>query len=74
MYSRAMLRAHGVAECEDTSDAGGLKASDELAARMETADLLVAGAYGRSRVAEILTGGTTRRIIDQATIPVVMAH
>jgi nucleotide-binding universal stress UspA family protein len=41
---------------------------------METADLLVAGAYGRSRVAEILTGGTTRRIIDQATIPVVMAH
>jgi nucleotide-binding universal stress UspA family protein len=70
----SMLEAHGISECEDRIDAGNLKASDALAARMDTADLLVAGAYGRSRVKEILTGGTTRNLIDQATIPVLMAH
>ena len=43
-------------------------------ARDEAADLLVMGGYGHSRVREMLFGGTTRPILDQTTIPVLLAH
>lgn len=38
------------------------------------ADLLVMGAYGHSRFREFLLGGATRDMLEQATIPVLMAH
>lgn len=37
-------------------------------------DLLVMGAYGRSRLRERVLGGATRRILQQATLPVLMQH
>ncbi len=38
------------------------------------ADLLVVGGYGHSRVREFIFGGTTRQVLSEAKIPVLMAH
>lgn len=39
-----------------------------------SADLLVMGAFGRSRFREWLLGGTTREIVENVKLPVLMAH
>lgn len=43
-------------------------------ARDLEADLLVMGAYGHSRVRELLLGGATRTVLASMTLPVLMAH
>ncbi len=37
-------------------------------------DLLVMGAYGPSRLRELVLGGVTRQIFQQMTVPVFMSH
>lgn len=37
-------------------------------------DLVVMGGYGHSRMREFLFGGATREILEEMTIPVLMAH
>jgi nucleotide-binding universal stress UspA family protein len=37
-------------------------------------DLLVMGAYGHSRLREVVFGGVTRRVLQAADVPVLMAH
>lgn len=37
-------------------------------------DLLVMGAYGRSRFREIILGGVTRHMLQHMTVPVLMSH
>ena len=44
------------------------------AARQAGADLLVMGAYSRSREQETVFGGATQHVVDHATMPVVMVH
>jgi nucleotide-binding universal stress UspA family protein len=38
------------------------------------ADMLVMGAYGRSRFSEWMLGGATRHVLTWADIPVLMRH
>jgi nucleotide-binding universal stress UspA family protein len=38
------------------------------------ADMLVMGAYGHSRLREMVLGGVTQSVTAKATIPVFMAH
>jgi nucleotide-binding universal stress UspA family protein len=38
------------------------------------ADLIVMGGYGRSRLRQALLGGVSRTIVEEAPVPVVMAH
>jgi nucleotide-binding universal stress UspA family protein len=38
------------------------------------ADLIVMGAYGRSRWAERVLGGATRGLLASMTVPVLMSH
>ena len=38
------------------------------------ADLLVMGAYGHSRMRELLLGGVTRSLLHSMTVPVLMSH
>lgn len=46
-----------------------------LAKTMEVgASLLIAGAYSHSHESEMLFGGNTQKIVDQAEIPILMAH
>jgi nucleotide-binding universal stress UspA family protein len=38
------------------------------------ADLIVMGGYGRSRLREIVFGGVTRKVLVEASLPVLMSH
>ena len=38
------------------------------------ADLLVIGAYGHSRMRELVLGGVTRHLLRHMTVPVLMSH
>lgn len=38
------------------------------------ADLIVMGAYGRTRMTELLLGGATRHVLDRADCPVLFSH
>jgi nucleotide-binding universal stress UspA family protein len=40
----------------------------------ETADLLVMGGYGHSRLREIMLGGAPRTVLHDMTVPVLMSH
>lgn len=40
----------------------------------QRADLIVMGAYGHSRVRELLLGGASRTILQKMTVPVLMSH
>lgn len=43
-------------------------------ARTMEAGLLVMGAYSHSRLREMILGGVTRHVLEQAELPVLMAH
>jgi nucleotide-binding universal stress UspA family protein len=38
------------------------------------ADLLVMGAYGHSRMRELVFGGVTRHIVRHMTVPTLLSH
>lgn len=72
----AHLARHGVkAEARHTITSD-LEVGDALlsAAADFGSDLLVMGAYGHSRVRELVLGGATRHILQHMTIPVLMSH
>ena len=46
----------------------------ERHARDQGIDLLVMGAFGRSRLRQIVFGGTTSAIVENPVLPVLMAH
>lgn len=56
---------------DENADQG---ASIHEAARAAYADLLVMGAYGRSRFAERVLGGVTRYMLQQNDLPLLMRH
>ncbi|MBV9248536.1 MAG: universal stress protein [Acetobacteraceae bacterium] len=70
------LARHGInAEAARTAMAG-ISASDALlsCASDVSADLLVVGGYGHSRLRELILGGVTRDLLRHMTIPVLMSH
>ena len=70
------LARHGVnAEVERTVSAG-IGVGNTLLSRAADyeANLLVMGAYGHSRVRELLLGGVTRTVLTSMTLPVLMSH
>jgi nucleotide-binding universal stress UspA family protein len=72
----ASLARHGV-KCEGRMLlADDAKVGDVLRADMEEdgSDLLVMGAYGRSRLREFVFGGATREVLRHMTVPVLMSH
>ncbi len=71
-----MLVRHGV-RAEVSVLARTLPRVSEVLARHLAdcdADLLVMGAYGHSRFREAILGGATRSMLEQAKVPVLMAH
>jgi nucleotide-binding universal stress UspA family protein len=58
----------------ETVDAGGRKIDEVLATVAETADLLVMGAFGHSRVRDFVLGGATRGILRKPPLPVLLSH
>jgi len=70
------LARHGVkAEVARTVSAG-IGIGNTLLSRAADyeANLLVMGAYGHSRVRELLLGGTTRTVLTSMILPVLMSH
>jgi len=72
----AYLGRHDVRASHEAVAAGGASTGAVLLAHAEQtrADLLVMGAYGHSRLREMILGGATRDVLSAATIPVLMAH
>lgn len=71
-----MLARHGV-NCEiDVLSKSLNRVSDVLNrhALDTSADMIVMGAYGHSRFREAILGGATRNMLEQAAVPVFMAH
>ncbi len=70
------LARHGVTAQIERTISGEVPIGEVLLSRAADlgADLLVMGAYGHSRVRELLLGGATRSILASMTIPVLMSH
>lgn len=70
------LARHGVKVAIESTVSAGIGVGETLLSRVSDleADLLVMGAYGHSRVRELLLGGATRTVLESMTVPVLMAH
>jgi len=70
------LSRHGIEVVVEEVDAAGRAIGDVLAAQIavRSADLLVMGAYGHSRLRKFVLGGATRSILTKPPIPVLCSH
>jgi len=76
MNAIAHLKRLGIAAAIDTLPDLGMPIGDELLSKIERneIDLLVAGAFGHSRLREHLVGGTSRTLLHQMMVPVLVSH
>jgi nucleotide-binding universal stress UspA family protein len=72
----AMLTRRGIRATAETTTAGDIGVENLLLSRAAdlSADLLVMGAYGHSRLREFVLGGVSRGIFRHMTVRVLMAH
>jgi nucleotide-binding universal stress UspA family protein len=72
----AALARHGIRPVIRTSVAPDITVGDDILSRLSDldADLLVMGAYGHSRMREMVFGGVTRSIARHMTVPTLFAH
>ncbi len=70
------LSRHGISVEVVDLPGGGAKVSDTLesAALMRGCSMLVMGAYGHSRLSEMLLGGVTRRCLTDPKLPIFLSH
>ncbi|WP_019140304.1 universal stress protein [Noviherbaspirillum massiliense] len=69
------LARHGIqVEVKQKETDTGIGAALLSLAAEDECDLLIMGGYGHSRFREILLGGVTRTVLEEATIPVLMSH
>ena len=72
----AVLARHGVKSevLPPNSSAGNIGASLLELAKNNTADLMVMGCYGHSRLRELVLGGASRHVLQHVRVPVLMSH
>jgi nucleotide-binding universal stress UspA family protein len=70
------LAGHGVNVSLDVVDAAGRRVDEVFAAQvtLRDANLLVMGAYGHSRLRELVLGGATRAILTRPMVPTFLSH
>jgi len=70
------LARHGVKVTVSRYDAPDVDVGNQLLSRAFdlSADLIVMGAWGRSRLREFILGGVTRTLLESMTVPVLMSH
>jgi len=72
---QAYLKEYGIEATPVALSAGGRIGQRLLAsAQAAGADLLLMGAYGRSRGREMILGGATQSIVEDAELPVLLTH
>ena len=70
------LARHGVKASAARQSAPDVDIGAQLLSRAAdtSADLIVMGGYGHSRLRELVLGGATRTLLESMTVPVLMAH
>ena len=70
------LARHGVKVTVSRYDAPDVDVGNQLLSRAFdlSADLIVMGAWGHSRLRELVLGGVTRTLLESMTVPVLMSH
>lgn len=70
------LAHHGIRAEGEALDRGKASVGERLvkAAEQRNCDLLVMGAYGHSRLQELILGGATKHVLKYARIPLLMVH
>ena len=70
------LARHKVKVDVKTTPAGGMDVTSVILSHAAdcSANLIVMGGYGHSRLREFILGGTTRGILSSMTVPVLMSH
>jgi len=70
------LARHGVKVTVSRYDAPDVDVGNQLLSRAFdlSADLIVMGAWGHSRLREFVLGGVTRTLLESMTVPVLMSH
>ena len=70
------LARHGIEAKTARTVMADISASDAMLsyAADASADLLVVGGYGHSRLRELMLGGVTRELLQHMTLPVLMSH
>lgn len=70
------LARHGITVEVQHIEVRDISTGNALLSRLadEDVDLLVMGAYGHSRLREMVLGGVTREVFQQMTVPVLMSH
>lgn len=70
------LQAHGINAAADEFDGAGTSIGASLDAYLsrEPCELLVMGAYGRSRAREFILGGATEHMLHDPKVPLFLAH
>ncbi len=70
------LKLHGIDAVADDVESGGQRIGYVLDTYLQThqADLLVMGAYGRSRLREFILGGATNHVLAGPVTPVLFSH
>lgn len=70
------LRRNGIKATASSVEAGSRTAGEIILdyAATHGCDLLIKGAYTQSRLRQIIWGGTTRHILANASLPILMAH
>jgi len=72
----AHLNRHGVSASPHKIPGAGTGIGEVILAHCDylNADLVVAGAYGHSRLREAAIGGVSRTLLRQMIVPVLMSH
>jgi nucleotide-binding universal stress UspA family protein len=71
----AWLRRHGIDAALQRFEPAGAHGPALLdAVHALDADLVVMGAWGRSRIAEMVLGGVTRHMFRDSDVPMLVAH
>jgi nucleotide-binding universal stress UspA family protein len=70
------LARHGVDVVLDEVDAKGRRIGEVFEAHVtyRSADLLVMGAYGHSRIREFILGGATKSMLARPPVPIFLSH
>jgi nucleotide-binding universal stress UspA family protein len=70
------LARHGIKVNVSQQTAEDVDVGNQLLSRAADldSDLVVMGAYGHSRMKELILGGATRTVLNSMTVPVLMSH
>jgi nucleotide-binding universal stress UspA family protein len=71
-----VLARHGVKVSVAQQQSADVDVGNQILSRAADmqSDLIVMGAYGHSRLRELVLGGVTRTLLDTMTVPVLMSH